>query len=331
MKYDICLPNSMEGFLAPTSFAGPADISYFAQVAEQLNYNAVWGFDFINPTADMGIANDVVANWYELMTTLAYLAAVTKRIRLVAGVVVLPNRDPIILAKQVATVDQFSGGRLDLGIGLGLKPEFDTMNPRLRGVYRGDLVDERLEALQLLLRGGSKPVSFEGKYVSFRNVNLNPKPVQNPLPILTAAESSAPLRRAAKWKLNPIIHASALDERLEQFRPELKKAGRTLAEFEKIAWADLRVDDNRETAVNRYLDSVMAKFAKNKFRKEDDDTIVTRNWVGTVDEIVDRLVLLKRRGIDRVVIMHTVTETFDEMVSQARKFAEEIVPKVESA
>ena len=118
MKFDICLPNAMEGFLAPAGFAGPKDIEKFAREAERLGYNALWGFDFLNPTPDMGITNDTKANWYELMTTLAYLACVTDRIRLVSGVVVLPNREPVLLAKQIATVDQFSNGRLDVGIGL---------------------------------------------------------------------------------------------------------------------------------------------------------------------------------------------------------------------
>ena len=203
MRFDICLPNAMEGFLAPTEFAGPREIAKFAVEAERLGYNAVWGFDFVNPTPDMGIPDGETANWYELMTTLSYVAGVTERIRLVAGVVVLPNRDSIILAKQVATVDQFSQGRLDLGIGLGLRPEFLTMQPRLKGVYRGELVDEKLEALKLLLDPAGGRVSYDGKHVAFSNVNLDPKPLQNPLPMLTAAETPAPLKRARTLGIEP--------------------------------------------------------------------------------------------------------------------------------
>ena len=77
MKFDICLPNAMEGWGAPTGFAGPKDIERFARDADRLGYNALWGFDFVNPTPVMGIAEDGTANWYELMTTLAYVAAVT--------------------------------------------------------------------------------------------------------------------------------------------------------------------------------------------------------------------------------------------------------------
>ena len=330
MKFDICLPNAMEGFLAPTSFAGPKDIEKFAREAERLGYHALWGFDFVNPTADMGITDDMKANWYELMTTLAYVAAVTERVRLVTGVVVLPNRDPVILAKQIATVDQFSNGRLDVGIGLGMRPEFKSLQPRATGVYRGELVEEKLEALKLLLSPEEGAVSYSGKHVAFDKVNLNPKPVQNPIPFLTACETPAPLERAARWDMNPAVHMGSLDERRAQFLPVLEAAGKTLDDVGLVVWADLRVDADRKTAASNYLNSVMGKFAT-KFRKADEETIIRTNWVGSVEQIAAQLVDLKHQGIERVVVMHTVTDTFEEMLEQSQIFAEEIMPLVEEA
>ena len=330
MKFDICLPNAMEGFLAPTNFAGPKEIEKFAREVDRLGYNGLWGFDFVNPTPDMGIADDAKANWYELMTTLAYVAAVTERVRLVCGVVVLPNREPVILAKQIATVDQFSNGRLDVGIGLGMRPEFKTLQPRASGVYRGELVEEKLEALKLLLSHESGPVSYAGKHVAFNNVNLNPKPVQNPIPFLTACETPAPLARAARWGMDPAIHLGTLAERRAQFEPVLAAAGKSLEDVELVVWADLRVDADRETAAHNYLNSVMGKFAA-KFRKVDKDTIVRTNWVGNVEQIAEQLVDLKDQGIKRIVVMHTVTDTFEEMLEQTQIFAEEIMPLVEQA
>ena len=213
MKFDICLPNGMEGLLVPAPYAGPKEIAKFAREAERLGYHAVWGFDFINPTPLESIPDIETPNWYELMTTLAYVSAVTERLRLVAGVIVLPNREPVLLAKQAATVDQFSNGRLHLGIGLGGRGEFESIQPRERGAYRGDMVDEKLEALQLLLSHSNEPASYKGKYVEFQGVNLNPKPVQDPLPMFTAAETPAPLRRAAKWGLSPVVRDKDLVER----------------------------------------------------------------------------------------------------------------------
>ena len=330
MKFDICLPNAMEGFLAPAGFAGPKDIEKFAREAERLGYNALWGFDFLNPTPDMGITDDTKANWYELMTTLAYLASVTERIRLVSGVVVLPNREPVLLAKQIATVDQFSNGRLDVGIGLGLRPEFKTVQPRATGVYRGELVEEKLEALKLLLSHHEGPVSYSGKHVAFEHIQCNPKPVQNPIPFLTACETPAPLERAARWGMDLAIPVWSLAERKAQFEPVLEAAGKSIDDFELIAWADLRVDADRETAAHNYLNSVMGKFAA-KYRKVDDDTVIRTNWVGSVEQIAEQLVELKHQGINRIVVMHTATDTFEGMLEQSQIFAEEVMALVEKS
>ena len=330
MKFDICLPNAMEGFLAPTGFAGPKEIEEFAREAERLGFNAIWGFDFVNPTPDMGVPENEPANWYELMTTLAYVAGVTERIRLVCGVIVLPNREPVILAKQIATVDQFSNGRLDVGIGLGMRPEYKSLHPRATGVYRGELVEENLEALKLLLADGQGPVSYSGKHVAFENVRLNPKPVQNPFPFLTACETPAPLERAARWGINPVIHMGSLEERKKQFQPVLDAAGKSMDDFEIAVWADLRIDADKKTAAVQYLNSVMGKYGK-KFRKVDDETIIRNNWVGTVEGVAEQLIALKRQGIERLVVMHTATDTFEEMLEQTQLFAEEIIPMVEKA
>lgn len=330
MKFDICLPNAMEGFLAPTGFAGPKEIELFAREAERLGYNALWGFDFVNPTPDMGITDDTNANWYELMTTLAYVAAVTEQIRLVCGVVVLPNREPVILAKQIATIDQFSNGRLEVGVGLGMRPEFKSLQPRAKGVYRGELVEEKLEALKLLLAHSPGSVSYAGKHVAFDNVNLNPKPVQSPIPFLTACETPAPLKRAARWGIDPAIHMGSLQERKVQFEPILADVGKSLADVDLVVWADLRVDHDQKTAAHNYLNSVMGKFAA-KFRNTEDDTIIRTNWIGTVEHIAEQLIDLKRQGIKRIVVMHTVTDTFEEMLEQSQIFAEEIMPRVQKA
>ena len=330
MKFDICLPNAMEGFLAPVDFAGPKEIEIFAREADRLGYNALWGFDFVNPTPDMGIDDDTEANWYELMTTLAYVAAVTERIRLVCGVVVLPNREPVVLAKQIATVDQFSNGRLDVGVGLGMRPEFKTLQPRAKGVYRGELVDEKLEALKLLLAHNQGAVSYAGKHVAFENVNLNPKPEQNPIPFLTACETPAPLKRAVRWGIDPAIHMGSLQERKAQFEPILAANGKSLDDFELAVWADLRIDPDQNLAADNYLNSVMGKFAT-KFRGTDKETIIRTNWVGTVEHIAEQLIDLKRQGIKRIVVMHTVTDTFEEMLEQSEIFAEEIMPRVQKA
>ena len=326
MKFDICLPNAMEGLLVPAPFAGANEIAEFACMAEQLGYHGLWAFDFINPVVRPEISKHHPPDWYELMTTLAYLCGITKKIRLVAGVVLLPLREPVLLAKQVATIDRFSGGRLDLGIGLGNRDEFNSIHPTRKGVRRGDIQDEMLEALILLLNQSDEPVSYVGDHVRFENVSLHPKVLQDPLPMYTAAESPAPLTRAAKWGLRPVIRAWQLEERKKQILTLLAEDGRSIDDANIVVWADISIETTTQRAVDRYLNCQMGRF-----RQQDGEQLRKQHWIGTVDEVARKLIRLKRAGIEHVVAMHTATDTYSEMVDQAAVFAEEVMPLVESA
>lgn len=327
MKFDIALPNCMEGFLVPTNFAGPAELVRFAQDSERLGYFALWGFDFTAPVLELrGPESDSSEpNWYELMISLASLSGLTKTIKLGAGVVIMPLRDPIILAKQSATLDQFSNGRFLLGLGLGgSREEFVAVRPRSRGAHRGDMLDEKLDALELLLNGDG-PASYTGKYVEFGEMELSPKPVQRPLPIYMAAHGEASLRRTAKYGLGPMVRDPETPEVLEALAPLLEENGRTISDIDFCVWADLRVERDHDLAVKRYQESRLGYFRRH-IPTED---LVGGHWIGTPGELVDRLIGLKRMGVDHFIVMHTATDEFEDMLEQSEIFAKEIIPMVE--
>ena len=329
MKFDIALPNCMEGFLVPSNFAGPAELVQFAQDAERLGYYAIWGFDFTAPVPELrGPASDAAEpNWYELMISLASISGVTRTIKLGAGVVIVPLRDPVILAKQSATLDQFSNGRFLLGLGLGgSREEFVTVRPRSRGAHRGNMLDEKLDALELLLNGDGR-ASYSGKYVEFGSVELSPKPVQRPLPIYMAAHGEASLRRTAKYGLGPMVRDPETPDVLKALTPMLEEHGRTISDIDYCVWADLRVEKNHDLAVKRYQDSRLGYFRRN-IPTED---LVGGHWIGAPDETAERLVGLKRMGVDHFIVMHTATDDFQDMLEQSEFFAREIIPVVEKA
>lgn len=341
MRFDIALPNCMEGFLVPSQFAGPAEIIRFAQEAERLGYDALWGFDFNTPTTLMhaptadevkveasAFPDATPSNWYELMISLASIASVTQRIKLGTGVLVAPIREPVMLAKQAATLDQFSNGRFLFGLGLGgYRQEFEAIRPRERKAHRGKMLDEILEALQSLLAHGDREVSFKGDYVEFNGVNLNPKPVQDPLPVYLAADTPGPLERAAKWGQGVMVRASEFGSSREVLRPALERHGKSLADYDVAAWADLSTEKTHDAAVARYRDCRLGRFRRNL----DMRAVVEDHWIGTPEEIIEKLVNQKRGGIDHVILMHTATDTFEEMMEQAQVFAEDIMPVVKSA
>ena len=126
---------------------------------------------------------------------MAYVAAATTRLRLMTGVIILPQRNPLVLAKQVATLDRMSGGRIELGIGVGwLKEEFAALGVPFE--RRGKRADEYVAAMRALWRDDS--ASFAGEFVNFRRVSCNPKPVAGSVPIFVGGHSEAAARRAGR-------------------------------------------------------------------------------------------------------------------------------------
>ncbi|WP_421994406.1 LLM class F420-dependent oxidoreductase [Reyranella sp.] len=125
---------------------------------------------------------------------IAYAAAVTTRLRFLTGVIILPQRDPLVLAKQVATLDFMSSGRFELGIGVGwLKEEFAAMGVPFE--RRGKRADEYIGAMRALWAGDG--ASFDGEFVKFQEVSCNPKPFGH-VPIIVGGHSEAAARRAGR-------------------------------------------------------------------------------------------------------------------------------------
>lgn len=129
-------------------------------------------------------------------TLLAYLASATGRLRLGTGIVILPQRNPLVLAKQLATLDRVSAGRLIFGVGVGyLRPEFEALGVSFE--HKGERTDEFIEAIRALWIQ-EKP-AYRGRFVSFEGIDAQPRPVQKPHPpIVIGGHSPAALRRAVR-------------------------------------------------------------------------------------------------------------------------------------
>lgn len=174
--------------------ATPGDILQIARKAE------VAGFDWLTISEHIVMPREMVdmmgARFPESLTAAAVLAGATERVKLLTYVLVLPYRNPVLLAKQIATLDFLSNGRVLLGTGGGhLEREFQALNVPFK--ERGKLTDEYLEVLKELWT--SAEPSFKGRTVQFEGVAFEPKPVQKPHPpILIGGNSKPAMRRAAR-------------------------------------------------------------------------------------------------------------------------------------
>jgi probable F420-dependent oxidoreductase len=135
-------------------------------------------------------------DWLDPLVTLSFAAAATNRIELATGVLPLPERNPVITAKQAASLDRMTGGRLSLGVGIGWsKEEYDALGAPFDGRERR--LAEYVAAMRTLWR--DDVASFSGEFVSFDRVRVNPKPHGRSIPIVLGGNSDAALRRVAEW------------------------------------------------------------------------------------------------------------------------------------
>ena len=134
MKFGMGIPTCREGITQPINSVMPDDLATWAIEAEKLNFDALWGDDFRVPSPDMKLPYAEPPNWYDVLISMAYISRITSKIQIGTGVLVAPLREPVLLAKQVATLDKFANGRFFLGVGLGVsKDEFKLSYQRLKG------------------------------------------------------------------------------------------------------------------------------------------------------------------------------------------------------
>jgi probable F420-dependent oxidoreductase len=175
--------------------AEPAALARRARRAEEAGFESLWVGDHIalpaGSAAPHGMPSDEAR--LEAVVSLTYMAALTQRVKLGVGVIVLPQRQPVLLAKQLATLDVLSNGRLIVGIGVGyVEPELRALGASLAD--RGARTDEYLAAMRALW---DEPVpSFHGRFVAFDAVMQRPRPAQRPHPpIIVGGQAAAAYRR----------------------------------------------------------------------------------------------------------------------------------------
>ncbi len=242
----------------------------------------------------------------EPVATMGVLVGATKRLRIGTAVLVMPYRNPLLLARMLVTLDQFSGGRIELGAGVGwLEEEFEVLNT-VDFKKRGLATDEALQIFKAIAEGGE--VGFNGETYSFAPVFSAPGSVQRPHPpILIGGLADAALRRIAKFG-NGWIAVTASPEKLTERLATLKRMmGEQSRRFEDLS-----------LAYKIFLNIGEAK--RSRFDAREPGT-------GSAADIIDDLKRIKALGFTRVIVRYRGSSA-DEMKRQIDRFVAEIVPKV---
>lgn len=217
MKFGICLPIRRD-----TSLEFNVDLG---KTAEELGFDSVWASDHVViPDNAAGRFSKV---FYDPLVTLAAIASATRKIMIGTSVIILPYRNPVVLAKSLATLDNLSGGRLIFGIAAGwLEEEFNTLGVAYD--KRGELTDEYLEAI-IELWENDEP-EYQGKNVSFRDISFYPKPLQKPHPpIWIGGSGQKVLKRCVRYGhcWHPTwLDPSQVKEKIRDLKKIASEAGR---------------------------------------------------------------------------------------------------------
>lgn len=291
MDYGLCLPNFPAG-------ASPEGIEAGAAVAERLGWSTVWTTDHLIVPHD---AEDDYGHIYEAILTLAWVGARHPGLRLGASVIVVPQRNAVVLAKELATLDSLSGGRVIAGVGVGWhRGEFANLGAGDRFGVRGAYLDETIRLWRHLWSGASGP--FSGRFHAFDDFTFSPRPVQaGGLPIIVGGRSELALRRAGA--LGDGYHSSASSpgqyaERLPTVRAAAEAAGRP------VPWLSARVRVAFEDAPSGYA------------------------MRGSAEEIAAEVRAFAGLGVTHLALTFGTVDP-DALVARAERFAREVAPLVD--
>jgi probable F420-dependent oxidoreductase len=327
------LPTCMEGLSYPIPFADPDAVIRIAQDAERLGYHSVWGNDHMTTQRYVRAEFPVPPRFWEPLVTYAFIAANTTTLRLGTGVLVLPmRRDIVVLAKQIATLDHFSNGRLEIGVGLGAyREEFEALAPD-SDVRRGDMVEEGVKALHALF--SERVSSFDGRYYRFREVELFPKPRQQRLPIYFGGNSEKHLRRVAEaadgW-IPAAMEADRLRRHVARLRELTAAAGRDAGRIAVAPQFVVHVGRDHQAAVARFRQTQMHKHLlslRQSTLKQQAAPMEDLNLIGGIDEVVEKATRLRDAGVTHLLGLYFAVNTASELLDQMQLFAEEIMPKI---
>jgi len=241
------------GFILPNigPVASPALVGQVAQTAEALGYDSLWVTERLlypvkpqtpYPATADGSLPAAYKHVLDPVATLTFVAARTSRVALGTSVLDIPYYNPVLLARQLTTLDVLSGGRVRVGLGIGWsKDEFDAVGASLAD--RGRRADEFLQVLKAIWT--TDPAEFRGRYYQLPRSFIGPKPVQKPHPpIYLAAFVPQALRRAAVYAngWNPVgIPADGMAKMMAQLREMAAAAGRDPAAMEVVVRATIDV------------------------------------------------------------------------------------------
>jgi len=283
----------------------------FAQTAEKIGIHSAWASDHVCwPTQfeskypysrDGSFPAPSGLGWLDPIGTLLFVAGCTEQIRLGFTVLILPYRQPVATAKQLATIDVVSEGRLILGVGVGwMREEAQVLG--MPWDNRGRRSDEQLEIFEALFQ--EETPSYDGTYYSFPQVRFEPKPIQQPLPVWVGGNSPAAFRRTARF--GHAFHAA--------FEP-LDVVEKEWEQVSEACEAIARDPDELDLSLRMFLDPSEAMEP-------------AKSIGGSVDQMVDTIGLCQEIGITHILLDPVARGGIDGRLDALTDFMSDVASQI---
>ena len=291
MDYGLCLPNFRDGASREGMEAG-------AETAERLGWSTVWTTDHVMvPTS---AADDYGTN-FDAVEVLVWIGARFARVRLGTSVVVVPQRNAVVLAKELASLDALSGGRLVAGVGAGWnEQEFENLAVADRFHVRGAYLDETIDLWRHLWSGSTEP--FHGRFHQFDDFAFRPLPEQGAaVPIVVGGRVEAALRRAGgkgDWYHSSATSAAKYADRVPVIRAAAEAAGRPMPRLTARAWTEFGPASSNHYAIR-----------------------------GSTEEMAAEIRAFAEAGVEHLAVWFDATDP-GELVGLMERFDREVAPLV---
>jgi probable F420-dependent oxidoreductase len=318
--------------------ADPSAILRVATEAERLGFDALWVHDYIVWTKELNrthvscgsievVREDQDPLFFESLTTLSFVAAATSRIRLGTAVLIMPYRNPIVAAKQLANLDVLSGGRLIAGIGVGARRSTNNQDFEVLGVPRTEKYARTREGVRILKEiWTNSECKFEGRFWSFPPTEIFPKPLQRPHPpIWFGGASPRAVSMVAElgngW-LPGWFSPKQYEERIRGLYEEAEEAGRGDVRFDIGTEIVACIADSQKEADERSRRTVESFTAG--FTVTSPDQARESALIGSPEWIVQRVDAFVEAGVTHFELKF-IYRTIDSLIEQLTLFSDAVI------
>ncbi|HHY52221.1 MAG TPA: LLM class flavin-dependent oxidoreductase [Clostridiales bacterium] len=333
IRFGLGIATGTEGLMYPIPYSSAREVVEISVLAERLGFDSVWGNDHIQTQEYVYQKFGDYPRYYAPLVELAAIAEHTTNLLLCTALLVLPFRHPVNVAKEVATLDHLSGGRVRLGVGIGAyREEFEAQYGRdAAGINRGEMLEESVQLLHRIFT--EENVTHEGKYYSVRNLKCFPKPLQNPFPLYFGGNSTMSYGRVAKYGTGWLpagLKVEEIRQAVEQIGYECEKQGRSLDEIDIAPQFGICIKKTHEEAHAAYQNSQHYRHSlslqNTTYKGKDIANYAERRIIGSPQEVAQRIQNYIDAGVTHFAALVFAGNSLEDTKEQMHLFAEEVMP-----